>query len=558
MTLKNNNIIQIILRFFKNPVRFYRNSILQKIYNNSSFANQHRKASILQEKFIYKLKRYKVKWNSNNHKTILVQSVSDYEMCLKLASSSHKLAKENNANIAFYTAEYTPRFKNTFLNLFSNLKYKTNLDRIFLSFSGKLIYRNNDLFYDQNKTNQLASEILLKLKSKQDVLNIQIEGIKIGDLVYDTYLRYANKPELNHTDPFLKTLIFQACNIFYVSKQNIEKHNVTALVSSYTTYIYHGVVVRICLQKNIPVYTVGAYYSLIHKVSKQYPSHANNHFLFKNIFQELNDKDSLLETYKTLFEARFKGQIDSATSYMKQSAFSENKNNELDNVDWQNTVVVLAHCFFDSPHIYRDLIFPDFYDWLTFTLDTLTEQPNITIIVKQHPNGMPQNDEIFDQLKTKYKNTNILFIDKKTSQLQIINSKPKAIVTAYGTAAAEFSYQGFPVLTVYDNPFTAYDFTHLANTIPEYKQLLDTILTLHPKQNKKEIIEYYYMQYFFFLQDRDINYLKCAKYKGQTFSDEFLEDYLPNLTPDFFNMLDSAMKDGFQLTEWESKNVYIN
>jgi hypothetical protein len=545
-------MLKLLTLFIKNPTYFYRYTLLPKIYYRSDFLRTYGSLSKLQKHYGNHLKRYKVNWNSDNNKTILVQSVSDYEMCLKIASSGYLLSKKHQANLAFYSAEYREKsYGNNFLNYLARTKLKTNLDKIYLSFAGKLLYRNNDRYKNQIKINELVSSILPTLKTKQDVLNIHINGIKVGDLLYDTYLRYADKPQLDVNDPYLKTLLEQTFNIFYISKQNIETQNIIALVSSYTTYIYHGLVVRICLQKNIPVYTVGAYYSLIHKVSNEYPSHANNHFDFKKLFLTVPNKKEILETYTPVFEARFKGVIDSATSYMKQSAFSESNNKELDNIDWNNTVVVLAHCFFDSPHIYRDLIFPDFYDWLTFTLDALTEQKNLTILVKQHPNGLIKNDEIFEELKQKYINSKILFIDKKTSQLQIINNKPKAIITAYGTAAAEFSYLNFPVITVYDNPFTNYDFTHLANTISEYKLFLDDVINLQPKTNKSDIIEYYYMQYFYFLQGRDINYLNCAKYKGQTFSDSFLKDYLPNLNPEFFKMLDSAMEDGFMLIELE-------
>ena len=69
------------------------------------------------------------------------------------------------------------------------------------------------------------------LKTKSDVINIHLENIKIGDLVYDTYLRYANKPEVDLNDPYLKTLIEQAVNIYFVSKSNIRLHNVTALIT---------------------------------------------------------------------------------------------------------------------------------------------------------------------------------------------------------------------------------------------------------------------------------------------------------------------------------------
>ena len=146
---------------------------------------------------------------------------------------------------------------------------------------------------------------------------------------------------------------------------------------------------------------------------------------------------------------------------------------------------------------------------------------------------------------------NAYFGEKDYQQLQIIHSKPKAIITAYGTAAAEFSYKDFPVITIYDNPFTAYDFTHLAKSISDYKVLLANVKNLPSKQNKKQIIEYYYMQNFFFLQGRTSDFLKFDKYKGQVFSDEFLIDYLPNITPSYFEILDSAIIDGLKLIEWE-------
>jgi len=310
----------------------------------------------------------------------------------------------------------------------------------------------------------------------------------------------------------------------------------------------------LCLQKNIPVYTIGAYYSLVHKVLNEYPSHSNNHFLFHKLFQKVENKEEAISTYKSVFEKRFTGEIDAATDYMKSSAFSGNKSEELVGLDWSNTIVLLAHCFFDSPHIYRSLLFADFYEWIIFTLNTLSEKKNLTILVKQHPNGLEANDEIFAQLKEKYKNTNIKFIDKKTSNIQFFESKPKAIITAYGTAAAEFAYQGFPVLTIYDNPFTAFDFTYLAKTVEEYKNYLQSIETLKAKQHQTDIIEYYYMQHFHFLKNRSADYLEFTKYKGQTYSDDFLIDYLPKMNSSYFEKLDSGIKDGFEMIDWELAN----
>jgi len=545
----------ILKRFLSNPIKFYIESVLPKIYESSSYLKRRRSLSKLQQNYISKLRRYKIEWNDLNKKTVLAQSVSDYQMCIKIASLSNLLAKNESANIGIYSAEYFSPPKNFYTRFFSSADYLNNLDKIYLSFAGKLLYRNNDFFKNTAIVENEFNRIYNSIKSKEDVLSIKIENCKIGDLIYDTYLRYTNKPQVDINDANLKLFIRQSIHIYFVAKQKIEDNNVCALVSSYTTYIYHGIAVRICLEKNIPVHTVGAYYSLNHKVAKEYPSHANNHFNFKNLFKYISNQEEIIKKYSLLFEKRFSGVIDSATNYMKSSAFSSDKNNELDNLNWDKTVVILAHCFFDSPHIYRDLLFPDFYDWILFTIDELIKQKDLNILVKQHPNGLEGNDEIFKQLQNKYTNDKVLFINKKTSQLQIIESKPKAIITAYGTAAAEFSYQGFPVITIYDNPFTAYDFNYLANSKQEYKYLLSEVNNLNPKQNKRDVIEYYYLQHFHFLNGREVDYMNCAKYKGQTFSEQFLNDYIPQITEDFLNMVDDAMKDGLNISEWEEKII---
>jgi hypothetical protein len=485
---------------------------------------------------------------------ILAQSISDYEATIKIAAVANKLAKQNNANIGIYSAEYFKKPKIFIGKYLSSTKFKSNLDKIGLSFAGKILYRNNDLHNNQAEVDSVVLKIMEGLKTKKDVLAIEIENIKIGDLVYDTYLRYANKPQVDLKDPYLRTLIEQSVNIFFVCKSKIKLHHVIALVTSYCTYIYHGIAVRLCLANKIPVYSIGAYYSLVHKVLDVYPSHANNHFLFHKLFKQLPNGEELLKTHKSLFEKRFDGIIDSATAYMKESAFSGEVNEELNGINWNKTVVILAHCFFDSPHIYRDLLFADFYEWMIFTLDELVKQKDLTIIVKQHPNGLPDNEKIFEQLKSIPAYNKVKFINKRTSQLQIINSRPKAIITAYGTAAAEFAYQGFPVITIYDNPFTAFDFTHNANSIEEYKEMLSKVMTLSAKQHQQEIIEYYYMQYFFFLKGYPSDYLDCAKHKGETSAESFLEDHVPKMDKAYFEKLDDLTQKGFECMAWEEKN----
>lgn len=543
-----------IIRLIQNPVRFYRESLVPKIHRNYPALTYFKGLSTLEKEFIQKLSRYKIPPQAGNTKIVLMQMVEDHTFCIKLSATTHNLAKKLNANIGLYNVETRIERPHYPTGTILNKLFTEKQDKIYTSLGGTVIHRNTNTFHNSTIINAEFSRIKKGIANKHDVLNITIETIKIGDLVYDTYLRFADKSTLDIKDPFLDKIIIQALHIYYNFKTCLESNNIVALVNSYTTYTKHGIIARLCLNKNIPVYTpLCGFISIVHKVIKSFPTHRNNHFTYSKLFNALDNKQEIISKYKILFEKRFEGVVDSATSYMKESAFSGNDNPELKTIDWNNTVVLLAHCFFDSPHIYRDLLFPDFYEWMTFTLDELKKQKELTILVKQHPNGMPQNDGIFAELKEKYKNDKIRFIDKKTSQLQIINSRPKAIITAYGTAAAEFSYQDFPVLTIYDNPFTSFDFTHMAKSIEEYKTMLQNITLLKSKCNREAIIEYYYMHNYFFLNGRDSDYLSFLKFRDDSYSDNFLKAYLPLMNQNYFKMLDESIQEGLDLIDKEFK-----
>lgn len=507
----------------------------------------------LEREFINKLSRYKVKWKSSNRNLVLSQEFADYTPCLHLAYLCKKIAEKENANIGVYSVmartDNRQKVKNNWENrLFTEINYR-KIDSVYLSYAGKVVYRNIYYYSLQEIIQSTFNEIKKSLQSKEDVVNIHVEGVKIGDLVYDYYLRFFSMPTLDINDPALDDVIIQALDIFFNCKKLLKKYNVKALVNIYTTYIHHGIIVRLCLKNNIPVYTTGSHNSIVNQVHDFYPSHFSPHFLYKQLFEELNNKEKRLDEAKQLFEKRFSGEKDDAISYMRVSAFSQEFDSRLTKYDWSKTIVVLAHCMFDSPHVYRQLLFPDFYEWLIFTLDTLRLNKNITVLVKQHPNGLDGNDVIFEVLKSKYEGCNIIFIDKETSNQQILDSKPLAVVTAHGTAGAEFTYFDIPVINLFDNPYTAFNFTHIGHSIKEYGDLLSNVETLDNKNNRRDILAHYYMHHIFFLQGVYKDYMGFIEYKSDTYSDTFLASYLPKMNEAFFVETESIKLKGLEFSE---------
>ena len=290
------------------------------------------KNSKAEKDFIKLIGRYKIPWNKENKKIILVPIVDDYAMCVKLAAPAFILSGKENANIGLYSVatqveSWFYRNHSIWDTVYAEVVYR-KLDKIFLAFGGKLIHRN---VYNENSSRiqEAYQKIIDHINDKEDVLGISVEGIKIGDLVYDTYLRFAGKPTVDIQDPFLSKVIYQAIQIFYKTSDLFDRFEIKAVINSYTAYIQFGINVRIALQRNIPVYTIASGNSLVHRVLPTYPSHNNNHFAFKYLFDKLKETENYLNTAKAVFEKRFTGEIDAATSYMKVSAYACNDEREL-------------------------------------------------------------------------------------------------------------------------------------------------------------------------------------------------------------------------------------
>ena len=50
-----------------------------------------------------------------------------------------------------------------------------------------------------------------------------MDGIKIGDLIYDSYLFYTRNSTVNFDDPLLKEIFVEANKIFFLSKKYFQR-----------------------------------------------------------------------------------------------------------------------------------------------------------------------------------------------------------------------------------------------------------------------------------------------------------------------------------------------
>jgi hypothetical protein len=349
-------------------------------------------------------------------------------------------------------------------------------------------YEGNFNIYDDTYLLIKSYKIFKKLNHKQDILDIKYDGINIGDLIYDSYLRYKPAPTVDIKDFYLLNIIFKALRNIKIVKEYIQKNNVKILLTSYSTYIHHGIAVRIMLNQNIVVYSFGNYQNFNKLLNINNYYHTAYFLAYKTIFDNNHKIDTNILTSRNRLNNKINGSLDASISYMKESAY---KVSNIVVPDVDGNIIIFLHDFFDSPHIYGKMIFCDFLSWIEYTI-TILEKYKIPFYLKPHPNQIEDSAKVVDNLIKRFPNTKIL--SSKITNKQLVDGGIKAGISMYGTVAHELTYMGIPVILSAQNPHSSYDFCFEAKSKDKYENLIkDYVLLKLPNDYKEQVESFYYM-----------------------------------------------------------------
>ena len=362
-----------------------------------------------------------------------------------------------------------------------------------------------------------AIKIWLKLKTKSELINLCYDDILIGDLIYDTYLRYRVSPTVYMDDPFLCYYIYSALKSVESSEKILHNVKVAKYFCSYATYIHHGIPIRVFLKHKIEVFSAGNVQQLFKKLDTTDFLQTSNHINYYNMFLQLANKDKHLKRARKILESKFNGNIDTSISYMRKSSFNRHDNTTpIHKFDG----VLFLHDFFDSPHIYKRLLFNDFYEWVIHTLELVISH-DLKIAVKPHPNQIAESKDVLDKLKLKY--NNVAWLDADLSNNIIFNSGIKFGISVYGTVLHELAYFGINPICAGDNPHYSFDFIHKPKNIQEYNYLILNFMDLEMPSNYKELVEMFF--YMHNLQKKESYFFEESyfQYKNRTYTSNCLK-----------------------------------
>jgi len=462
------------------------------------------KLTILEKKIIKNCEFVKI---DHNKKNIFFEIIPDYYyLCYykalfsdsrfkrynKIGIWTYFLPTNNNRNFFLFILQ---RIYQVFYYFFLKKKW-IKLYKV-IGFSKCINLTKSDFFY---KKNYLKKN---KIKKKHNLLSLKYKNILIGDLIYDTYLRFRNYPTIDLKDEFLNYLIIKSYEINNDVNRLIKKYNPKIYFTGYTTYMHHGLPTRFFLSRNIKVYSGKNYVQLNQKLTKSYFSHHPNHKNFMSSFEKLNDKKKIIQFSKKNIAIKYNSNNKNIPNYLKLNPYKPNQKlekiflNKLKNIQG----VLFLQSFQDAPHSWGKMIFPDFYTWCIFTLN-LIKKHKLPIAVKPHPNQkffiesmkMPN---LITRLKKRYKD--LVWLDERLNN-KFIFKFIKYGISASGSILFELALFNKIAISCGDHPGRYFNFTIEAKNQSDYKKLL----TKPIKQLKKktDLQSLYIFNYMYYIHSR--------------------------------------------------------
>lgn len=452
------------------------------------------------------------------------------------------LATENGAEIKAY-------FQRTHDGILQRLS--AQLRRVFSAdvFGAYRSFGTNEfieirLSADQElKARELWADTLTRLQCTLDVQALTINGVWVGDLIYDTYLMKNRKPTIVIGDEDFSQSLLASLRIFVFWEGYFASHDVRAVSVSHCVYTL-AMPLRIALQRGVPAFQTNA--------TNIYCLNLNNFFAY-------NDFVSFPERFATLpsdvqaaglaeakrrIARRFAGEVGVDMAYSTKSAYSASRHQRLLRESSKKKILIATHCFFDSPHSYGNNTFPDFYEWLDF-LGQMTDRTDYDWYIKMHPDYLPGTKEIVDDFVMRYPKFSLLPSD--ASHHQIISEGIDLALTSYGTIAFEYAALGIPVINAsQNNPHIAYGFNLHAKDVEDYRRLLMDPELWGWGIDQQQVYEYYFMRYIYntenlFFENYDKTIDDLGGYDAQ-FTPAVYEKWLDEWSPERHQTILSAIR----------------
>ncbi|MEM9016804.1 MAG: hypothetical protein AAGC68_07300 [Verrucomicrobiota bacterium] len=369
----------------------------------------------------------------------------------------------------------------------------------------------SSLFPDLEATCRRELSKIRGFRTKQEILNLEFDGLYVGDLIYNSHCRYYVEATVDPSDPRFQFLLLQSLMIHHLLGHYFTHFPVKYLITEDVGYIRGGIPCRLAHRHGIPVITIQRTFRFTFPGIELDENGEGWNFKslpcnrYRSIFESLDEKEQAEARAKgrETLEARLQGKP-IAGVMAAATGFHEKEDEPVLEDSGRPRIVVFPHDFCDAIHKYGEMIYDDYLDWLEELL-RLSSQTKFDWYVKPHPNSSTHserevlNRQIIEMLAKKYPHAR--FLEPTVSNRNLIEERIDAAFTVSGDVAHEFAYLGIPVVTAGNNPHMTFDFNIHCRSASEFEEAVIHADQLHVDIDRDQVEAFSYMHYVHFFEE---------------------------------------------------------
>tara|TARA_B100000683_G_scaffold272331_2_gene315279 strand:- start:194 stop:1816 length:1623 start_codon:yes stop_codon:yes gene_type:complete len=318
---------------------------------------------------------------------------------------------------------------------------------------------------------------------REFVLATELNGLAIGDLIYDSFISGESPGTITEVTPKLIEAVLSSIYYYNLSNNLFKNYKIGALTVGHRVYNRFGIMSRMAITKGIPVYG---------KKQRSYPAFTVrrddtikgcSNFEYEFSCEEFEESlrhitPEILEDAKQKVRLGYNGALNHKAHDDSRRVLNREELCQELNLDPNKPIVpIFSHCFTDSPHFCTENIFDDYVQWLLGTLEAATKNPNVNWLLKAHPNQPSyQCTQSAQSIFHEYaKNAPNLALAPDDYHIHTFYDIASAAVTCSGSAGLEFPCLGIPTVTAANGFYGGKGFTMQAKSQKEYSEILENI-----------------------------------------------------------------------------------
>jgi hypothetical protein len=262
---------------------------------------------------------------------------------------------------------------------------------------------------------------------------------------------------------------------------------------------------------------------------------------FKKLSEE--EQKSARTQARVSFHERFDGRLTPDMPYVLKSSFGKPKIDlQVEHKQGQPKILVAAHDFYDSPHVFGDFFYPDFLEWMN-RLGEISEETDYLWLIKTHPYLRGSGREILSQLCKKFPKFQLLPME--TTHNQLIEFGIDFVLTVYGTIASEYACFKIPTInSSKNNPHASYEFCITPDSKETYEQIILNLKKEKFSLNFDQVYDFYFMKHLKYRKSWIFNDYKL--YLAET---NFNWEYMERKVYSYFASGQNRLKENQYLPE---------